>query len=114
MKESVQLAEQVFTNGDQLGTQITKDVFEFTLISMQYNHFESTLSTVVTNTVNNTAVVCTGLSSPATVTLRIAGKLTKKSNDYLQCWAQFRYRRVYMTLNFCISMQMSLLHLKTS
>ena len=82
VKGGIHLLEQVFTSGQQVGTQGTWDVYEFILISTQYNNFESTLSTVVTNAMNNTDIVCRGLSreSPATVTLRIEGKLACEKN----------------------------------
>ena len=69
--------EEVFVRGNQLGTKYTWNSFTFTLISTDFNSFESTLSTVVTNAVNNTEVVCTGLSSSDTTIIRIAGKLTQ-------------------------------------
>ena len=74
MKEDVRLTGKVFTSGEVVGTQATRDGFKFTLISTQYNDFESTLSTVVTNALNNTTVVCTDHATPATVTIRIEGK----------------------------------------
>ena len=65
--------EELFIRGQHLGLRRTWNSFTFTLISTDYNHFESTLSTVVTNAVNNTEVECSTSSSRDTVTIRVAG-----------------------------------------
>ena len=86
----------------QVGTRHTWNLFTWTVISTDHNYFESTLSTVVTNVVNNTVVECSGQMSPATATIRIAGQQT--------CVHSFLYYYYFKTMN----LQMSLLHLKTS
>ena len=63
----------VFTRSDQLGTRHSWNSFTFTLISTDYNNFESIVSTVVINAVNNSEVVCTGLSSLDMTTIRLEG-----------------------------------------
>ena len=65
--------EEVFTRSNQLGTRHSWNSFTFTLISTDYYNFGSIVSTVVINAVNNTEVVCTGLSSLDMTTIRIEG-----------------------------------------
>lgn len=63
-----------FTIDDSPGSQQFRSSFTFTLISTAQNSdIKSSLSTNVTNAVNNTMVRCAGHSTPATVTIRIAG-----------------------------------------
>ena len=69
----VQLVELVFTSGQSLGSQRRESHFTFTLVSTSYNHFESTVSFVATSSLHNTMLDCTGLTTPASVTVRIAG-----------------------------------------
>ena len=66
--------EELIIRTHQLGLIRTWNSFTFTLISTDYYHFESTLSTVVINAVNNTDVECSiSESTRNTVTIRIAG-----------------------------------------
>jgi hypothetical protein len=47
--------------------------FEFALMSVASDHFESTVSVVVTEEINNTKVECTGRSSRVSIVLKIKG-----------------------------------------
>lgn len=49
--------------------------FEFALMSVAYDHFESTVSVIVTEEINNTRVECTGRFSRDLVVLKISGWL---------------------------------------
>ena len=100
-KENGDSTEVTFlVRSSQVGTRHTWNLFTWTVISTNYNHFESTLSMVVTNVVNNTVVECSGEMSLATATIRIAGQ-----QAYVHSFLYYYY---FKTMN----LQMSLLHLK--
>ena len=74
--------EHTFARGHQLGTQHiqTQDNaagYNLTLVSTDYHHFESTLSTISTSTLQNIRVECiTSDSSQDGITLEIIGILS--------------------------------------
>lgn len=70
------ITEQVFTRVDSQGIPSVRGSYQFILISTDYEHFESTLLTVVTNAINNTMVECTGSFLRDTTTIKIAGQVT--------------------------------------
>lgn len=77
-KDGIELVRMSFVLGDQLGPLPPRNLYyNFTLLSTSYNHFESTLSVMVQNTLDNAVVECTGarLFSQSTVTIKIAGTL---------------------------------------
>lgn len=71
--------EHTFRRGDQLGTQHMQSQdnaagYNLTLVSNDYNHFESILSTISTNALQNAQVDCvTSISSQSMITLKITG-----------------------------------------
>ena len=62
-----------FTIGETPGTISVEDPYNFTLISVAFDSFESTLSTTITNEINNTVIECTDSLSHDTAVIRIAG-----------------------------------------
>lgn len=62
----------LFVQSDELGTQEHQG-YSFTLISTMYDNFISTLSSVVTSTMNNTVAECTGHLSKDSVSILLAG-----------------------------------------
>ena len=68
------VTEKVFTKSDSRGTLSPMDAYQFTLVSTAYYSFESRLSTVVTNAINNTMVECTDSTLPRDrTTIKLAG-----------------------------------------
>ena len=68
------VAQQVFKKSDSRGTWPPVGAYQFTLVSTAYYSFESRLSTVVTNAMNNTMVECTDSVLPRDrTTIKLAG-----------------------------------------
>ena len=70
------VTEKVFTRGSNSSiANTTSGLFQFTLISTAYYHFESLLSTVVTTALNNTIAECTDTRSipRGSAVIKIAG-----------------------------------------
>ena len=69
-------AEQVFGSGHRPGSAYSQNVYNFTLISTVYNHFESMLSAMATASIHNSVAECRGTSGMTLrdeVTLQITG-----------------------------------------
>ena len=60
-----------YTRGDVLGTT-HEGLYYFTLVSASNNGFESTVSTVLTNAMNNTVAECSDTESKESEAIRIA------------------------------------------
>ena len=58
-------------------------IINFTLVSATQNQFESTVSTVLTNTMNNTVVECGDSDSEEATIIRIAGSINKLISEIL-------------------------------
>ena len=71
-KEGSDLVEAVYTSRDTPGN-IQKGLYDFTLVSATNNWFESTVSTVLINAMNNTVAECSDTISEESETIRIAG-----------------------------------------
>ena len=68
--------EVTFTRNEQrpVAHYFNTMTFEFALISVAFDHFESTVSVVVTEEINNTRVECTGrFSRDSIIILMITG-----------------------------------------
>lgn len=65
--------ECVFASTEEINTPHTKNLFTFTLISKANNHFESTMSVIASNSLDNAVVECTDFTTRDTVTINIAG-----------------------------------------
>ena len=53
-------------------------LYNFTLVSATQNQFESKVSTVLTNAMNNTVAQCSDVESEESTTIRIAGSINNK------------------------------------
>lgn len=65
--------EHIYTWTDEPGTVSTKTPYIFTLVSTDYSRFESTIDLVVTVSMNNTVLECTGDTLRDRATIQIAG-----------------------------------------
>ena len=65
--------ELVLTRTEEPGIVDTRSPYTFTLVSTHLYHFESTVAIIVTASINNTVLECTGGTLRDRVTVRIAG-----------------------------------------
>ena len=67
--------EYSFTKEMAIGTQYTRypNQYTFTLIAREYNHFESSFSTIAMQSLNNTRVVCNDNQPASDFIIRITG-----------------------------------------
>ena len=76
----------VYRIGDEPETitvTIPGGLYNFTLVSATQNQFESTVSAVLTNTMNNTVVECGDSDSEEATIIRIAGSINKLISEIL-------------------------------
>ena len=73
VENQVGTEEILFSSGEDPNTQLLSNLYNFTLRSSVHSNFESTLSVIATNNLNNTFVECTDRLSQDTVTIKIAG-----------------------------------------
>ena len=72
-EEGGAITEQAFVKGGELRILVIRNSYRFTLMSVAYDNFESTLSAMATNAINNTMVECTGHFSRYSIVIKIAG-----------------------------------------
>ena len=67
--------EYSFTKEMAIGTQYTRypNPYTFTLIAQEYNHFESSFSTIAMQSLNNARVVCNDNQPASEFVIRITG-----------------------------------------
>ena len=65
--------ELVYTRVEEPGSISTKSPYVFTLVSTDYSHFESTVAVVITMSLHNTVLECTGATLRDSVKVQIAG-----------------------------------------
>ena len=76
----------IYRTGDEPETitvTVPGGLYNFTLVSAAQNQFESTVSTVLTNTMNNTVVECGDSDSEEATIIRIAGSINKLISEIL-------------------------------